>query len=128
MPSRSRSLRPEALAWGVRHWAEALARTHLEARGFAFLDANVVLPGGELDLVMRHGRTIVFIEVRQRRSARYGSAAESLTAAKRARLRRTARSWAVRRYGAADRPMRIDAVLVQGGPDRPRIEHLQDVA
>ena len=128
MPTRSRWRRAEALAWGVRHWAEAIARDALLARGWRLVDANAVVRGGELDLVMRQGRTLVFVEVRQRRTARYGDAAESLTATKRHRLRRAARAWTRARYGRLDLPMRIDAVLVHGVASSFVLEHLEDVA
>lgn len=112
----------------MRHWAEGAARAWLEARGWTLLDANAVVRGGELDLVMRQGRTLVFVEVRQRRAGRFGDAAESLTPAKRARLRRAARRWAHARYGRVDLPMRIDAVLVRGAAPRHAIEHLENIA
>ena len=96
------------------------------------MDAAAVVPGGELDLVMRVGDTIVVVEVRQRASARYGAPAETLRRGKRQRLRRSARLWArrhARRFGLSDPPrMRIDAVLVAGGRSAHRIDHLEDVA
>ena len=112
----------------MRHWAEQVARDTLEARGWRLLDANAVVRGGELDLVMRHGRVLVFVEVRQRRTARFGGPGESLTRSKRARLRRAARTWAHLRYGTVDVPMRIDALLVRGVATSYEIEHLEDIA
>lgn len=112
----------------MRHWAEDVARRVLEERGWRFLAGNAVVPRGELDLIMRDGRTLVFVEVRQRRGTRFGDPGESLTRVKRARLRRSARSWTYARYGTLALPMRIDALLVRGTRDHHRIEHLQDVA
>jgi putative endonuclease len=111
----------------VRHWAEEVARRHLEARGFASLAANAVVRGGELDLVMRDGRTVVAVEVRQRAHDRYGSAAESLRPGKLRRLRRSLARWA-EAQGAGPVPLRIDAVLIDGSRAAFRIEHLRDVA
>jgi putative endonuclease len=111
----------------VRHWAEEVAREHLEARGWSLLAANAVTAGGELDLVMRDGRTVVAVEVRQRSHARYGNAAESLRPAKLHRVRRALARWAAeRRTGSA--PLRVDAVLIDGPRGRFRLEHLRDVA
>lgn len=112
----------------MRHWAEAVALDHLERRGWRLLDANAVVRGGELDLVMRDGPVTVAVEVRQRATSRYGSAAESLRSDKLRRVRRALRLWTVRRYGRDDVPLRIDAVLVHGTEGRHRIEHLEDVA
>jgi putative endonuclease len=111
----------------VRHWAEALARDHLTARGWTLLAENAALRRGELDLVLRDGRTIVAVEVRQRRHDRYGDVAETLSRAKLARVRAGLRVWAWRTYRRDDLPLRVDAVLVRGGPEAPELEHLVDV-
>ena len=50
-----------------------------KAKDCGFVAANVNERGGEIDLIMREGRTTVFVEVRYRRSALYGGAAASVT-------------------------------------------------
>ena len=109
----------------ARHWAEALARRALERRGWVTLAANARVPGGELDLVMADGDAVVFVEVRQRADAERGGAAESLAPHKRARVRRAAAMW-LARHGGHDRPVRFDAVLVDGGRDAPRLRLVRD--
>ncbi|EHC45339.1 hypothetical protein LTSEGIV_4421 [Salmonella enterica subsp. enterica serovar Give str. S5-487] len=54
---------------------EAAARRWLESKGLRFIAANVRERGGEIDLIMRDGKTTVFVEVRYRRSGLYGGAA-----------------------------------------------------
>lgn len=115
----------DAALKGPVHWAEALAREALERRGWTTVAANARVPGGELDLVMHDGRALVFVEVRQRRGAAQGGAAESLVARKRARVRRAAALW-LARHGGDDRPVRFDAVLVDGDHHAPRVRHVQD--
>jgi len=110
---------------GHAHWAEALARAALERRGWTTVAANARVPGGELDLVMHDGASLVFVEVRQRAGAGHGGAAESLVARKRARVRRAAALW-LARHGGDDRPVRFDAVLVDGDARRPRLRHVRD--
>lgn len=83
--------------------------------------------GGEIDLVMLHDRTLVFVEVRQRNRADYGSAGESLAPRKLALVRRAARMYLAKRFGRDDLPVRIDAVLVHGSKSRNRIEHLTGI-
>ena len=112
----------------MRHWAEDVARRHLQRRGWRLLDANAVVPGGELDLVMRDGAAVVAVEVRQRADDRYGSAADSLRSAKRRRLRRALRLWVLAHLRGPEPPMRVDAVLIHGDRARYRLEHLEDVA
>ncbi|HEX7005297.1 MAG TPA: YraN family protein [Trueperaceae bacterium] len=108
----------------MRHWAEELAREYLSARGYELLAENYPVRGGEIDLIMRHGEEIVFIEVRQRRNSDFGSPAESLDPRKLARLRRAARIYLARTFGRDDLPVRMDAVLVLGDRDDNRVEHL----
>lgn len=81
---------------------EAQARRWLEGKGLRFIAANVNERGGEIDLIMREGRTTVFIEVRYRRSALYGGAAASVTRSKQHKLLQTARLWLARHNGSFD--------------------------
>ena len=110
-----------------RHWAEETAQRYLEALGWQHLTSNYRIRAGEIDLVMRDGDATVFVEVRQRSSGRFGGAAGSLGARKRERVRRAALHYMLRRFGRVDRPMRIDAVLVDGVRGRHRITHVRDV-
>ena len=76
--------------------AEALAERHLRAHGLAIVERNVHSRHGELDIVAREGATVVFVEVRLRRPGAFGDAADSITAAKRARLIAAAREYLAR--------------------------------
>jgi putative endonuclease len=105
--------------------AEGRARAALEALGWRTLDVNVVVRGGELDLVMAEGETIVFVEVRQRSSAAFGGAAASLGPTKQARVRRAAAVW-LARHGRDDASIRFDAVLLDGPAEAARLTHLRD--
>ncbi|HUM92822.1 MAG TPA: YraN family protein, partial [Candidatus Competibacter sp.] len=53
--------------------AEDLARRHLETRGLTLVTRNFRCRVGELDLIMRDGEQLVFVEVRSRRHSRYGT-------------------------------------------------------
>ena len=70
--------------------AEDLALRYLEARGLSLVTRNFRCRTGELDLIMRDGEHLVFVEVRSRRSTRYGTPAESVTRTKQQRLLRAA--------------------------------------
>ena len=72
VPTRSSSPRQLTTKQTGDAW-EAQARRWLEGKGLRFIAANVNERGGEIDLIMREGRTPVFVEVRYRRSALYGS-------------------------------------------------------
>lgn len=90
--------------------AEELAARHLQAQGLELLARNWRCRYGEIDLILREGATLVFVEVRSRRRGDYGGAAESISAAKRARLKRSAAAYLAqcRHRGAC----RFDAVLM----------------
>jgi putative endonuclease len=90
--------------------AEGLAARFLAARGLVIVQRNYRCRGGEIDLIVRDGEVLVFVEVRLRRNQAFGTAAESITAAKRRRLRLAARHYLARL--GREPPCRFDAVLL----------------
>lgn len=101
VPTRSGSPRQLTTKQTGDAW-EAQARRWLEGKGLRFIAANVNERGGEIDLIMREGRTTIFVEVRYRRSALYGGAAASVTRSKQHKLLQTARLWLARHNGSFD--------------------------
>ena len=98
-------------------WAEGLALSHLRKQGLTLETANYRHRRGEIDLVMRDGDTVVFVEVRYRRRSDYGDGAQSVDRKKRARIVATAQRYLQTHPPAAARPCRFDVVAVsaQGG-------------
>ncbi|ESQ13529.1 MAG TPA: YraN family protein [Chromatiaceae bacterium] len=94
---------------------EALARRFLEGQGLRHVAHNVACRHGEIDLVMRDQHTLIFVEVRYRRSERYGGAAASVDRHKQARLSAAA-GYYLQRY-PTDLPCRFDVVAI-GADDR----------
>ena len=92
---------------------EALAAAWYEAAGYDVLDRNWRCRDGELDLVCRLGGTVVFCEVKARRTAAYGTPADAVTAAKRRRLRRLAAQWLADRHVRCA-VVRFDVAAVTG--------------
>ncbi|MBW9411884.1 YraN family protein [Enterobacter hormaechei] len=94
---------------------ELKARRWLEGKGLRFVAANVRGRGGEIDLIMKDGQTIVFVEVRYRQSSRFGGAAASVTLAKQQKLLQTAYLWLARHNGSFDTvDCRFDVVAFTG--------------
>ena len=91
---------------------ELLARRNLEDKGYAFIAANWTCRSGELDLVMRDGDIIVFVEVKTRRGENLGAAEESMSAVKVGRLLRAAEIYLASRPELADLFWRIDVIAV----------------
>ena len=92
--------------------AERLALSFLLGRGMRLLERNYSCRAGEIDLILADGDTVVFVEVRQRRNQRFGTAAETITAGKQRRILATAQHYLARRRAIP--PCRFDAVLVDG--------------
>jgi putative endonuclease len=91
---------------------EQVARRHLEQRGYQFVAANWRRPYGELDLIMRDGDVLVFVEVKTRSGERLVTAEESLTWAQARRLLRGAQTFLAEREDLAGLFWRIDLVAI----------------
>ena len=98
--------------------AETRAAAHLASLGREILARNYRIPGGEIDLVTREGEILFFTEVRQRRSTRFGTAAESVTPRKLALMRRAALAYLSREHGREDLPCRLEVLTIDGPADR----------
>ena len=72
---------------------ERTAARHYRLRGYRILGANVHAGGHELDLVVRRGRRLVFVEVKERAGDGYGGAVGAVDREKRRRVRKAAASW-----------------------------------
>lgn len=93
---------------------EQRACSELERAGLRLLARNYHTRRGELDLIMRDGDTIVFVEVRYRRNAGHGDAATSVTPTKQARLILAAQQWLSAHPEHARRTCRFDVVSYDG--------------
>jgi putative endonuclease len=106
--------------------AEARAAAHLQAHGLRIVARNYRAAGGEIDLIARHGAELVFVEVRSRRSAAFGSAAETVTAAKRRRIQLAAQHYLQHLPQRALPPCRFDIVSITGAGDAAPLQWLQN--
>ena len=105
---------------------EAAARVHLSRAGLRDVAANANYRFGELDLVMMEGATLVFVEVRYRRDARFGGGAASVDVHKRRKLVHAAQAFLAHHPKHADAPCRFDVVEADGDPASPRLTWLKD--
>jgi putative endonuclease len=111
--------------------AEAAARRHLVRAGMREVAANANFRLGELDLVMldtgaRGGETLVFVEVRYRRDARFGGGAMSVDAIKQRKLVRAAQQFLLAHPRWSQAPCRFDVVEAEGDPANPRLRWIRD--
>lgn len=101
--------------------AEALARDYLAQQGLTLRRQNFSCRLGEVDLIMQEGNTCVFVEVRLRRSRRFGGALASVTRQKQQRLIHTANFYL--QHERLSSPCRFDVItLMLDTEDQPCID------
>ena len=91
---------------------EETAAVYLSNSGHEVLARNVRTPYGELDLITRQAGSIVFVEVKTRRSRTHGLPEEAVTSRKRNHLLASAQYY-LQRHASSDFPWRIDVVAVE---------------
>jgi putative endonuclease len=91
-------------------------------RGYRVLAANSWASGYELDLVVRRGRALVFVEVKSKAGVGYGDPLEMVTPVKVERLRRAAGAWLASNPSLAGLSLRFDVAAERAG----RMEVVQD--
>ena len=102
--------------------AERIAAAYLEDQGLAVIESRYRCRWGEIDLILRERNTVVFAEVRLRRSKAFGGAAYSVDRRKQARIIATARHYLA---GAREAACRFDVVLLES-IEPARIEWIRD--
>jgi putative endonuclease len=99
---------------------ETLAIEELERRGYAIVARRYRTRYGEIDIVAQDGDTLVFVEVKARATAEFGTAAEAVTRRKQLRLIAMARDY-LARWSVPNRPCRFDVVAIDEAETCPRI-------
>lgn len=102
---------------------EAMAAQYLEEQGYVICETNYRCAVGEMDIVALDGEYLAFVEVRTRRSKRFGSPGESITAAKQQKLVEVAETY-LQEHECLPLDWRIDVVSIQMSP-RGGLQHLE---
>jgi putative endonuclease len=107
-------------------FCEDLACTALVRDGWRVLHRNFRLGHKEIDLIVRRGATVAFVEVKGRSGPAFGHPLEAVTASKRREIERVALHW-IRWHGRAGEAYRFDAIAVIRRPGRAAVvEHVED--
>jgi putative endonuclease len=109
-------------------WGEGHAARYLTTRGWTVLARNYRFGRREVDLVVRRGDLVAFVEVKTRAGAGYGSPLEAITRLKRREVEAVAADF-LRRHGLSGARVRFDAVGIQlrrGARTTLEIEHVED--
>ena len=107
-------------------WGEAVAAAYLRKKGYRIVQQNFSTRFGEIDLIVQDARYIVFVEVKTRKSDRFGAAREAVDLHKQRRLIATAEQWLQR--NPTNLQPRFDVVEISGEEDLPvrSIEHIEN--
>lgn len=105
--------------------AEQLAARYLAGQGLSLVTSNHRARVGELDLVMREGRTLVIVEVRARHSAQMATPAQTIDRHKQRRIVRATQHFILCNRQYRDWPLRFDVVGITGALDAPQISWLR---
>lgn len=105
--------------------AEKLAATFLANHGLKLVIQNYHCRFGEIDLIMKDAKTLVFVEVKLRRNDLFGGAAASITPQKQQKLILAAQHY-LQTQKLGDVPCRFDAILMQGTDLKPvELQHIE---
>ncbi len=106
-------------------WGERKAASLLRRKGFHILERNYRCSCGELDIIARRGRLLVFCEVKTRSSDEFAPPFESVDRGKMLRLGRAADAWLARRREPSEE-CRFDLVTLVKGDKGWKLEHIPD--
>jgi putative endonuclease len=106
----------------LRHSSEHRARRHYRLRFYRILGENVWVAGYELDLVVRRGRRLAFVEVKSKSGERFGDPLEMVGPEKQRRIRQAAEAWLAKHPELGGLEASFEVVAVRGG----RLERLRE--
>ena len=92
---------------------EQRALLHYRLRGYRLLEANARAGGYELDLVLRRGRRLLVVEVKEKRGAEFGHPLEMIDAEKVRRVRAATEAWLAAHPALAGLEVSVEAAAVQ---------------
>ena len=94
------------------NFGERVASSHLEAKGYTILERNWATREGEIDLIASRGPDLVFVEVRSRQGANFGTPEESITGRKSTHVRAVAAAY-LQQHPESPPNQRIDVVVLE---------------
>ena len=106
-------------------WGEEQAARYLRRCGVKILHRNYRTPVGEIDIIGRHRKTLLFVEVKTRRTTVCGTPAEAVGPAKQRQILRTA-EWFLQQENLPKLQPRFDVISVLGDQDVAEIQHIEN--
>ena len=116
---------PEDTRRTLGEQGEEFAAAYLKKHRRKILCRNYTCSFGEIDIVARHGKVVTFVEVKTRRSTRYGSPREAVPAGKQKKISAVALEF-IQRYNLEDSEARFDVVAIQFSADGHTVELIEN--
>jgi putative endonuclease len=108
------------------NYGEEQACRYLESKGYVILEKNFRNRLGEIDLVVKEGKVICFVEVKTRKSLQYGAPFEAVHATKQYKMVKMALSYLKFKFRTIDILSRFDVISIYRKPcGEPIIEHIK---
>lgn len=108
-------------------WGEERAARYLRLRAYRILDRNYRCRLGEIDLIASRGGFLVFVEVKLRKSDRFGEAREFVSRAKQERILATAQLWLQEHESSLQPRFDVIEIYAPDGPaGRVKINHIEN--
>ncbi|MFC1712891.1 YraN family protein [Candidatus Poribacteria bacterium] len=106
---------------------EKLAAKFLKRKGYKIIQRNYNCKLGEIDIIAEQDRTIIFVEVKTRRTQEFGPPQNAITAAKRSQISKVALFY-IREKKLVDQSCRFDVIGITFSPEsrKPEIEHIEN--
>jgi putative endonuclease len=109
----------------IGRWGEQAATDYLEKSGYAILARNFRTKHGEIDIIARQDKVLVFVEVKARSSNRYGYPEYSVSPKKRLHLLSAAQEYILSHPEFTT--WRVDVIAVEGETGEAKISHFENV-
>jgi len=109
------------------NYGEKVAKYYLLLKGYQVIEQNFHVKGGEIDIIARQGKTIVFVEVKTRHNFLGGYPEEAVTKTKLRRINLAAACY-LQRFGSFQPPSRLDVISVHTAGLLPRVFHIKDIS
>ena len=104
--------------------SEIIAANFLKKKGYKILAMNYKNKIGEIDIIAKDQKCIVFVEVKARSSKAFGHPLEAINNEKQLKIRRVAELYLITKH-LTDNPCRFDAISILGTEDY-EIEHIEN--
>lgn len=107
-------------------WGEKLAMKYLEKIGYRIIDQKWHSREGEIDLIALDQGTFVFVEVKTRRSNRFGYPAESISKKKQSKIIKCIERYLAKNHLDQNIQIRLDVILIKLDNNKAQLQHLKN--